>query len=261
MDINMRNEIFVSYSHKDKVWLNKLQIMLQPLVREKKLTLWDDTKIRPGTDWRQEIKDRLAVAKVAVLLVSSDFLASEFIAEHELPPLLEAATKEGLVILWVALRPSMYKETEIERYQAVNDPAKPLSSLKGASREAALFKICEQIRDAANYQTSKARPVRHDQGQTNAASTKQVQIEQPDRPNLADLVINQTNQYVSIKKKFSAWEVTLALRAAHRDIYIDHGVVRDIVHAHMQTLINDGRYQRTTGRSGQASYKLYVPTK
>jgi hypothetical protein len=142
-----RDQVFISYSHKDREWLENLQTMLKPLVR-KKIAVWDDTKIEAGAKWREEIKGALAAAKVAVLLVSSHFLGSDFIVEHELPPLLKAAEKEGLVILWVYISSCLYDETEIKDYQAAHDISKPLNSLTPAEQDHVLVDVCRKIKAA-----------------------------------------------------------------------------------------------------------------
>jgi NTP pyrophosphatase (non-canonical NTP hydrolase) len=145
-----RDIVFISYSHKDAEWLDRLQTMLKPLVRNKKLSTWSDNEIGVGQMWRAEIDSALSRAKVAVLLVSANFLASDFIADNELPPLLDAADKKGTKIVWIPVGASLYKETELEKYQAAHDPNKPLEGLSVAEMNQALVKICEVIKTKAS---------------------------------------------------------------------------------------------------------------
>ena len=143
----MRTSVFISYSHRDTKWLTKLQTMLAPMVHGG-LKIWSDEQIKPGALWRDEIKMALADAKVAVLLVTPNFLASDFITNKELPHLLKAAEEEGLIILWIPIGHSLYEYTAIEKYQAVHPPARPLSALKPAEANAALVAICKAIAEA-----------------------------------------------------------------------------------------------------------------
>ena len=140
-----RDQIFVSYSHRDKRWLDELLITLKPLVRKRKIDPWDDTKINIGAKWRAEIENALSRAKVAILLVSQNFLYSDFISESELPPLLEAAKKDGLVIVWIAIGYSSYEQTEIADYQAANDSSRPLNSLSESEVDFELVRIAKAI--------------------------------------------------------------------------------------------------------------------
>jgi class 3 adenylate cyclase len=141
-------DIFISYSHKDKAWLDQLQIHLKPYVRAGSVRTWDDTRIGVGAQWRAEIKRALASAKVAVLLVSPDFLDSEFVAANELPPLLMGEKERGLKILWVPLSASSYDETEIGAYQAALEPTQPLDRMTKGEQNKALVELCKKIKAA-----------------------------------------------------------------------------------------------------------------
>jgi formylglycine-generating enzyme required for sulfatase activity len=170
-----RDQVFISYSHADSEWLKRLQTMLAPLQRQGALDVWADTRIQPGQLWKEEIEKALARAKVAVLLVSPDFLASEFIARHEFPTLLEAASKEGLIIFWVPVRHSLYEETDIARYQAAYDPRTPLSTLTAAEQDAALVQIAKKLR-AVKPPTSPSKPPQPPE------PPPQPSLERPERP-------------------------------------------------------------------------------
>lgn len=141
----VRDELFISYSHRDRHWVDELIITFAPLVRKRKISIWDDTRVTIGARWREEIANALSRAKIALLLVSRYFLHSEFIAQNELPPLLHAAEKEGLTIFWIPIGYSLYEESEIAEYQATSDPSRPLNALSESDRDFELVKIAKAI--------------------------------------------------------------------------------------------------------------------
>jgi hypothetical protein len=150
MTTNTRDQVFISYSHQDKDWLDKLHDTLKPLMRNQTIDVWADTRIKTGAKWKAEITQALARAKVAVLMVSRPFLASDFIADKEIPPILAAAKHEGLTVVWVPVGACLYDETDIADYQSAIDPAKPLNAMSEPELDAALVKIAKDIRDAAS---------------------------------------------------------------------------------------------------------------
>jgi formylglycine-generating enzyme required for sulfatase activity len=141
-----RRQLFISYSHRDAEWVERLRRMIKPLEQRYGLERWDDSRIQAGGLWRQEIEQALASASVALLLVSADFLASDFVTLSELPPLFRAAKQEGLRILWLPLRPSLWKHfPEIEQYQAVIPPERTLAEMAAVEQERAFVQIAELI--------------------------------------------------------------------------------------------------------------------
>ena len=94
----------------------------------------------------EEIQQAIRRARVAVLLVSPDFIASDFIAENELPPLLAAAKKDGALIIPVIVDHSRFRrEPELYRFQALNDPSRPLAALSPHEQSRVLDEVAERI--------------------------------------------------------------------------------------------------------------------
>ena len=144
-----RNKVFISYSHKDKKFLDELLAHLKPLERAGRVSAWSDQQIKPGSEWVEQIQVALDSAKVAVLLVTKDFLASDFIDQNELGPLLVAAKESGVAIRWVLVRDCNWKKTPLKDYQAAYPPDKPLAG-KNWSRDSAWVAICDAIEEAVN---------------------------------------------------------------------------------------------------------------
>jgi len=142
----LRDKVFISYSHKDKKWLQKLETILHPLVNKGKIILWDDSKIGPGDQWDAEIINALETTRIAVLLVSGNFLASEYITRTELPAILAAAEKKECVLFWILIDDCLYEEYGLNKFQASHDIKHPLSTLKStAEAKKILAEIAREI--------------------------------------------------------------------------------------------------------------------
>ena len=144
-----RTKVFISYSHADRRFLDRLHVFLRPLEREGLVDWWDDTRLKPGSNWREEIKQAVAEAKVAVLLISADFFASEFIHTNELPPLLKAAAEDNALLLSVILQPVNLAGSPLAEFQAINDPQRPLGKLRTkAGRDEVWLRLTQAIQAA-----------------------------------------------------------------------------------------------------------------
>lgn len=142
-----KNKIFISYSHKDSSWLSKVQTNLKVLKHnDYDFELWDDTRIKTGDRWKIEIETALKDAGIAILIVSTDFLASDFIRNNELPTLLRNAQENGTRILPLIVRPCLFtKDKYLSEFQSVNSPNSPLSSLSEHQIENELVNLANDV--------------------------------------------------------------------------------------------------------------------
>jgi hypothetical protein len=140
------NTVFLSYSHRDSQFLERILVHLKPLERKGVIDAWVDTRLEAGDKWKSEIDAALRRARAAVLLISADFLASDFIVNNELPPLLEQAEKRGTRIIPLVLRPCRFaRDDGLRVFQALNDPSRPIGKLPPDEQEAYFDKLSAQL--------------------------------------------------------------------------------------------------------------------
>jgi TIR domain len=145
----IKEKVFISYSHSDNSFLTEIQRHFKPFLN--KIDYWDDTKILPGQKWKEEIENALKQTKVAILLISTDFLGSDFVMNHELPKLLKSAEKDGTVILSVILKPCLFEEfADLNKFQAMNPPSRPISKMSEDERDDILVNLVRQTKRILN---------------------------------------------------------------------------------------------------------------
>ncbi|HKG13704.1 MAG TPA: TIR domain-containing protein [Pyrinomonadaceae bacterium] len=104
--------IFISYSHKDEGWKDRLLPQLRALELAGRIVVWDDRKIDGGDTWYPEIQEAMEQAAVALCLISPDYLASRFCVKEEVPYLLQRRERERMALIPVLLRPCPWQAFE-----------------------------------------------------------------------------------------------------------------------------------------------------
>lgn len=143
-----KTNIFISYSHCDKKYLKWLQKHLKAFQRQnQQIEIWDDTKIQIGDKWKKEIESALDNTSIAFLLISKDFLASDFVMDNEIPTLLQKSSNEGTMIIPIILSPCLFEDSPISEFQAINPPEKPLSMLSESEVDQIFVDLLRQIKN------------------------------------------------------------------------------------------------------------------
>ena len=150
--------VFFSYSHSDTLWLKRLRNHLSGLRRSNDIETWDDQEILPGDQWDKSIKDKLADADVFILLLSADFIASNYIWEVELKSAFKSFQEKGKTVIPILAEPIDLGGlpgvdelgTTIQSFEIVpkNQDERLLAISLWGNQEEALAKVAERIRMA-----------------------------------------------------------------------------------------------------------------
>jgi len=110
--------VFVSYSHRDERYRQKMNVAFAQLRRSMRITIWHDRKIMPGQEWDQEIGEKLETADIILLLVSPDFLASDYAYGREMQRALERHKSGSAKVVPIILRPCDWHDSPLGVLQA-----------------------------------------------------------------------------------------------------------------------------------------------
>ncbi len=135
---------FISYSHADETFRQELEKHLSLLKREKRLSIWHDRRIRAGDDIDGEISESLETADLALFLVSSDFIASNYCYGVELARALERKQQGSLIVVPVIARPCDWHSSPLGILKGVPRDGKPISTW--GNRDEAYLDVINELR-------------------------------------------------------------------------------------------------------------------
>jgi hypothetical protein len=141
-------KIFCCYAHEDEPLLNKLKTHLRPLQRAGLIDVWHDRDISAGTDWEQQIKEQLNTAQIILLLVSPDFMDSDYSYDIEMQRAIERHERGEVHVIPIILRP-VYWQDVLGKLQALPTDAIPVMSSGWHYQDEAFFNVTEGIRKVA----------------------------------------------------------------------------------------------------------------
>lgn len=153
--------VFISYAHEDELFKDALVTMLAGLQRRGVIDAWHDRRIEEGDEWRASIEAAMNRCDLALLLVSSDFLASRFIQDHELPRLLQRRMEQGLRVVPVIVRPCLWQgEPVLRDLQVLPRDGKAVITFPAdtGERDQAWVDICAAVEVRAAEMASTRRP-------------------------------------------------------------------------------------------------------
>ncbi len=134
--------VFVSYSRRDAKWRDWFLVMLAPLVRQRRLEVWTDQREVVGEEWQPQLEDAIRRSQAALLLISADFLASDFIMTRELPFLSEIGVRPVCALVG----PCLYdQEPMLTRIQWAHDPKLDPPPTQKQKRMEWIVRVCKEL--------------------------------------------------------------------------------------------------------------------
>lgn len=127
-------KVFISYSHKDEELMKELDKFLGPLERKGDISIWTDRKILPGQNWKAAILSNLEDADLTLLLVSANFLDSDFINNEEIPRAFQRMNNHGKPVIPIILNHCLWDITDLSALQATPKDGRPIADYQNPAQ-------------------------------------------------------------------------------------------------------------------------------
>jgi internalin A len=146
--------MFYSYAHKDEALRDELEVRLKLLQRQNLIQPWHDRRILPGTDWKHELDTKLERADIILLLVSPDFINSDYCYEIEMQRAMARHHANDALVLPILLRPVNWSELSFSQLQALPTGLKPVT--QWTDPDNAWLDVERGIRDAITHRRDRS---------------------------------------------------------------------------------------------------------
>jgi len=145
--------VFISYAHEDEGLREKLNKHLRSLEREGLIKPWHDRKITAGSEWAAAIDENLAAADVILLLISSDFIESDYCHEIEMARALERHEAGEARVVPIILRACDWENSPFSKLNALPKEGRPITSWENENEDEAFTDVAKGIRRAIAHLT------------------------------------------------------------------------------------------------------------
>lgn len=142
-------EIFFCYAREDEALLNQLKIHLKPLQRQGIIEMWYDRDISAGAEWEHEIDRHLSTSKIILLLISPDFMNSDYCYGVEMRRAMERHEGGEACVIPIILRHVYWQVEPLSKLQVLPTDAKPVTDPFWHNLDIAFYNITEGIRKVA----------------------------------------------------------------------------------------------------------------
>ncbi len=141
--------IFISYSHHDETFKERLDKALYALKRNNKVKVWEDRLIIAGQSWEEELFNSLEESELVLLLLSDDYISSDFCYTKEFKYVLKSHEDKTKILIPVIVRPCSWQDLEFGKIQAVPKDGKPINTWE--NEDAAWQEVIQAIKRSIDY--------------------------------------------------------------------------------------------------------------